>query len=264
MMEPQRRRHSVDETQDMEDMEIEMAELGLPSAANQHSTGIRVDMELRRRLERDLVLKNDSTSLKYKEAWFFIETSWMEEWMNFVLHDGPLPGPITNQSFYTPNHDFRKDLKVTKHYRCVNPRVYCIYAELYGTSGVLPIARYTLDIYATPILRDDVLEILKLPELSARVAVNEIRDKYEEWPEDEPETESWWYRCCCRCDRLPTVLGKIFGGPTYASVATDDQDKKKKKKRGKKKSKRSKDDETDSSDESDSDGEETGLLNARD
>ncbi|EQC42144.1 hypothetical protein SDRG_00984 [Saprolegnia diclina VS20] len=263
MMEPQRRRHSVDMEQDREDMEIEMAELGLSGAPNQHSTGVRVDMELRRRLERDLVLKHDSTTLKYKEAWFFIETSWMEMWMNFVLHDGPLPGPISNQSFYTTANDFRKDLHVTKHYRCVNPRVYAIYAELYGTGGAVPIARYTLDLYATPILRDDVIEILKLPELSARVAVSEMREKYEEWPEDEPESESWWYRCCCRCDRLPTVLGRLFGGPTYAVVSTDDKKKKKKKKGKKKGKKRNKDEGTDS-DSSDTETEETGLLAARD
>ncbi|OQR92847.1 hypothetical protein ACHHYP_03157 [Achlya hypogyna] len=260
-MEP-RRRMSMDEAQDREDMEIEMAELGLSAAPNQHSSGVRVDMELRRRLERDLVLKNDSTTLKYKEAWFFIETSWMEMWMNFVLHDGPLPGPLSNQSFYTSSNAFRKDLVVTKHYRCVNPRVYAIYAELYGTGGAIPIARYTLDLYSTPILRDDVLEILKLPELSARVAVGEMRDKYEEWPEDEPESESWWYRCCCRCDRLPTVLGRLFGGPTYAIVKADDDDKKRRKK-GRKGKKRGKDDDTESED-SDPENEETSLLADRD
>ncbi|CAK4678813.1 hypothetical protein LEN26_020339 [Aphanomyces euteiches] len=254
------RRMDVDENQDMEDMEIEMAELGLSGRPNEHSSGAKVDIELRRKLEREAIMKLDSTQLKFKEAWFFIETPWMDMWMNFVLHDGPLPGPLTNQSFYNRDNSLRKDLEVTKHYRCVNPRVYAIYAELYGTGGAFPIARYTLDIYATPIIRDDVLQILKLPELSARVAVTEMREQYEEWPEP-PEVVtwgSWCYSCCCLCERLPTVLGRIFGGPTYATVPAD-SDKSKRKGKKKKKSAR-RDEEDDNESDTDTDSEETSSL----
>ncbi|KAF0754724.1 hypothetical protein AaE_005220 [Aphanomyces astaci] len=254
-------RMDIDDIQDREDMEIEMAELGLSGSPNLHSSGAKVDVELRRKLERETIMKHDSTQLKFKDAWFFIETSWMDMWMNFVLHDGPLPGPLSNQSFYTRDNTLRKDLVVTKHYRCVNPRVYAIYSEIYGTGGAFPIARYTLDIYATPILRDDVLEILKLPELSARVAVTEMREQYEEWPE-EPEVVmgwcSWMYQCCCLCDRLPTVLGRVFGGPTYAAVDTA-TDKTRKKSSKKQKSKRRHHDEEDGND-SDTDTEETSSL----
>ncbi|KAF0682593.1 Aste57867_25300 [Aphanomyces stellatus] len=242
-------------------MEIEMAELGLSGVPNQHSGGAKVDIELRRKLERAAIMKHDSTQLKFKEAWFFIEASWMDMWMNFVLHDGPLPGPLSNQTFYTRDNTLRKDLQVTKHYRCVNPRVFAIYTELYGTGGAFPIARYTLDIYSTPILRDDVLEILKLPELSARVAVTEMREAYEEWPEPPVEPQSWcswWYQCCCLCDRLPTVLGRLFGGPTYAKVDAKAA-KSAKKKKASKKAKRVHDEEESESD-SDAETEETSSL----
>lgn len=131
--------------------------------------------------------------------------------------------------------------------------VYALYAELYGTAGAKPIARWSLDIYAVPVMMDDVRTMLHGPELKARVEVSELNDRFdvEERP-DRSEEESRWYRCLCRCEYLLPCLGRLLGGPTY----TKDNPTKKRKKR----KKRKEDYDSDSDSSGDESSETRGLL----
>lgn len=132
--------------------------------------------------------------------------------------------------------------------------------------------RWTLDIYATPVLIDDVHEMLHAPELKARVEVAALNDKFDEYA--APATgsaseESLAYRWCCRCEYLVPCLNRLLGGgPTYKR----DEDasflstccKMKKKNSKKKNSKRRRsydfDEEDEDTDESQDELETKGLL----
>lgn len=151
----------------------------------------------------------------------------------------------------------------------VNPQVYALYAELYGTAGAKPIARWTLDIYATPVMIDDVREMLHAPELKARVEVSALNDKFSE---DElsdglrrrgSADESFLYRCCCRCEFLIPCLGRLLGGPSYKADTDARKERKKRKKRSQRRRRRSYDydnDDDDSDSETETETETRGLL----
>jgi hypothetical protein len=237
------------------------------------------------------VLRYDTRELKRGEAWFLIETSWLDAWMAYILSeddpDCPVvkPGPLTNYSLFDPKeYCLKKELVATKHYRYVvlwkshgrrrrscwvwifgldsgvNPMVYSLYAELYGTAGAKPIVRWTLDIYATPVMIDDVKEMLRGPELKARVEVQELNDLFDvDERVDRADDESFLYRCCCRCEFLIPCLGRLLGGPTYSAP---DDDKKRKKRRSRRKRRQSYDDSDDdeSSDDGETESETRGLL----
>lgn len=151
--------------------------------------------------------------------------------------------------------------------------MYALYAELYGTAGAKPIARWTLDIYATPVMIDDVREMLHAPELKARVEVAALNEKF---AVNEPlarrrDDESFWYRCCCRCEFLIPCLGRLLSGPSYKADDDDATARKRKKKKAKRRSSRRRrrsydyDASDDGSDDDDSDASEDeretrGLL----
>jgi hypothetical protein len=79
--------------------------------------------------------------------------------------------------------------------------------------------RWTLDIYELPVMIDEVQEMLREPELRARVEVSELNEKFlvEEELKRKDE-ESVWYRCLCRCEFLVPFLAYLFSGPSYDSV----------------------------------------------
>lgn len=161
--------------------------------------------------------------------------------------------------------DDHRNVCILHVYSGVNPQVYALYVELYGTAGAKPIARWTLDIYATPVMIDDVREMLHAPELKARVEVAALNEKFDvvEFA-DRSADESFLYRCCCRCEFLIPCLGRLLGGPTY-KVDTDDQKKRKKKrKKSQRRRRRSYDYDNDEGEEEDSVSEEEletrGLL----
>lgn len=141
----------------------------------------------------------------------------------------------------------------------MNPQVYALYAELYGTAGAKPIVRWTLDIYATPVMIDDVREMLHAPELKARVEVTELNDRFDvhERP-DRAADESLLYRCCCRCEFLIPCLGRILIGPSY-KVNTSDSSGKKKRRNSKRRRRRSYDYDEES-ESSEDECETKGLL----
>ncbi|EGZ19911.1 hypothetical protein PHYSODRAFT_558533 [Phytophthora sojae] len=188
----------------------------------------RVD---RRHMERDLVLAFDSRELRRHEAWFLVETAWLDSWMSYVLGDPDdanapkRPGPLTNDSLFDREEfRLRDGLQQTKDYRGVNPQVYALYAELYGTDGAKPIVRWTLDMYAVPVMIDDIREMQRAPELKARSLVAEMNEELDVQnkgleglrAQQEEDKESWTYRCLCRCEFLVPFLYRVLGGgPTY-------------------------------------------------
>ncbi|KAG7401412.1 hypothetical protein PHYBOEH_001404 [Phytophthora boehmeriae] len=232
----------------------------------------------RRQLERELVLRFDSRELRHHEAWFLVETVWLDAWMSYVLGDpddamAPKPpGPLNNDSLFDRQEfKIKSGLQATKDYRGVNPQVYAVYTELYGTQGAKPIVRWTLDIYAMPVMIDDVREMLHAPELRARAAVSELNESVASGERGlrrrrrDAERETWAYRCLCRCEFLVPCLNRLLGGgPTYKKEEKSwwqyccGARKNKKRKRSKKK--RRTDDEDTDSDEGSSDEETHGLL----
>ncbi|KAF4147357.1 Deubiquitinating enzyme domain-containing protein [Phytophthora infestans] len=241
----------------------------------------------RRQIERDLVLIFDSRELRRNEAWFLVETKWLDAWMSYVLgddDDANAPkrlGPLTNDTLFD-REEFRvrDNLIQTKDYRGVNPQVYALYAELYGTDDAKPIARWTLDIYATPVMIDDAREMLHVPRLKARSLVTEMNEELQSHEKgleglkarEEEDKESWTYRCLCRCEFLVPCLNRLLGGgPTYKQEKETSWSEylncccKRKRRRGKKNkkiktSKKIREEEENSSDETSSDEETQGLL----
>ncbi|RLN95480.1 hypothetical protein BBJ28_00007272 [Nothophytophthora sp. Chile5] len=273
---------TAEETKDDDALDLECG-LGAPLTRR---AGAR-DIE-RRRLERELVMQFDSRDLARNDAWFLVETPWLDAWMAYVLSDDgdpdcPVtrPGPLTNDSLFD-RAEFRvkKGLQKTKHYRGVNPQVYALYTELYGDGGAKPIVRWTLDMYAMPVMIDDVKAMLHAPELRARVAVSELNELFETRsgpPRRRKDAEEGWvYRCLCRCEFLVPCLHRLLGGgPTYkkeerstkwcgccSSKEKQQKNKRRKKRNGKKKRKTQEDDEGDDEDSeaSSSDEETQGLL----
>ncbi|KAK1944054.1 Ubiquitin carboxyl-terminal hydrolase 11 [Phytophthora citrophthora] len=235
----------------------------------------------RREMERDLVLAFDSPELRRHDAWFLVETKWLDAWMNYVLDEDDQnitrPGPLRNDTLFD-REEFRvrENLQSTKDYRGVNPQVYALYAELYGTDDAKPIVRWTLDIYAVPVMIDDVREMLHVPKLKARSLVTEMNEELEEKGRGleglrkREEKESWTYRCLCRCEFLVPCLYRLLGGgPTYKKEKKSSwgdccncckRKKKNSRKKKGKKSKRRKEEEDSSEEETSSDEETHGLL----
>ncbi|KAG6971052.1 hypothetical protein JG688_00004598 [Phytophthora aleatoria] len=242
---------------------------------------------MRREMERDLVLAFDSRDLRRHEAWLLVETKWLDAWMSYVLGDDDdanapkRPGPLTNDTLFD-REEFRvrDNLLQTKDYRGVNLQVYALYAELYGTDDAKPIARWTLDIYATPVMVDDIREMLHVPRLRARSLVTEMNEELQSHEKgleglktrEEEEKESWTYRCLCRCEFLVPCLNRLLGGgPTYKkeketswsdyfSCCCKRKRRQAKKSKKSKKDKKSRGEEETSSDETSSDEETHGLL----
>ncbi|CAI5746366.1 unnamed protein product [Peronospora destructor] len=243
----------------------------------------------RRQQERELVLTFDSNELRRHEAWFLVETKWLDAWMSYVLGDDDdaiapkRPGPLSNNSLFDREELCIKDkLKLTTDYRGVNPQVYALYAELYGTSDVKPIVRWTLDIYGMPVMIDDIRDMLHVPTLKARSLVAELNEGLDMKGKEllkglKPleQKENWMYRCLCHCEFLVPCLYRLLGGgPTYEKKkktkrsdyfcccrTRKNKKRRRRKKKGEKKSRDDKDDAT-SDDESltSSDEETHGLL----
>ncbi|OWY90168.1 hypothetical protein PHMEG_00041828 [Phytophthora megakarya] len=161
----------------------------------------------RREMEREVVLAFDSRELRRHEAWFLVETVWLDAWMSYVLGDDDdanapkRPGPLRNDTLFDrEEYRIRANLQQTKDYRGVNPQVYALYAELYGTDDAKPIVRWTLDIYAMPVMIDDVREMTRVPNLKARSLITELNEELEtkkkglEGLRTREDKESWTYR----------------------------------------------------------------------
>lgn len=116
--------------------------------------------------------------------------------------------------------------------------------------------RWTLDIYATPVLIDDVHEMLHAPELKARVEVADLNDKFDVYkvPVREDD-ESLAYRWLCRCEYLVPCLSRMLGGgPTYKADSSGEKKKKQRRRRRKSYGDEDEDEEGDSEEESETKG----------
>ncbi|KAL4157239.1 hypothetical protein PRNP1_006263 [Phytophthora ramorum] len=233
----------------------------------------------RRQLERDLVLAFDSRELRRHEAWFLVETKWLDAWMTYILADADdpnaakRPGALTNDSLFDREEfRIRDKLEATRDYRGVNPYVYALYAQLYGTDDAKPIVRWTLDIYAMPVMVDDIRDMLHAPQLKARALVAEMNEELERQDKgleglraQQDDKESWTYRCLCRCEFLVPCLSRLLGGgPTYKKETQTTWSEllcccRRKEKKRRHKKKKSREEEETESDES-SDEETHGLL----
>uniref|UniRef100_A0AAV1UC38 DUSP domain-containing protein n=1 Tax=Peronospora matthiolae TaxID=2874970 RepID=A0AAV1UC38_9STRA len=234
----------------------------------------------RRQQEREVILAFDAQSLRRHEAWFLIETAWFAAWTTYAFDStatAERPGAIENTSLFNrDDHRVQPNLQPTIDYRGVTPQVYALFAELYGTNNVPPIVRYTLDLYAPPVMIDDVVAMLHVPKVRARAVVT--AEVTAEWPEsgETPlleklrrdrslDDETWTYRCCCRCTYLVPCLDRVLGGgPTYEEETdvrwSDYLCGRSRSKRQSKKSRKGTTGTEESSEEEASDEETSGLL----
>jgi hypothetical protein len=111
----------------------------------------KFNMDPRRKEEMKLIMKYDSSKLNRKECWFLVDMSWMEKWVKFIGHGGPIPGVISNQNLLEPEWADRLEqkapgrpdtpkqgLEVSKDYRAVTPMVWSLFVAFHG-AGKAPL-----------------------------------------------------------------------------------------------------------------------------
>ncbi|TYZ68307.1 hypothetical protein PybrP1_012858 [[Pythium] brassicae (nom. inval.)] len=150
---------------------------------------VRVEEDLvkRRKLELALVLKFDRPEIKRNECWFVLDAQWMSRWVAFVGQEGPLPGPITNETLLLPEWrdrlngdipgtaDAPRDGLVKPHdYRFVNSMVWCLLSELHGAGDAPLLARFVTEISATAVDAELVGELLREPQPKAAALVQSL------------------------------------------------------------------------------------------
>ncbi|KAG1693004.1 hypothetical protein DVH05_024040 [Phytophthora capsici] len=139
------------------------------------------DLELRRRLELQLVMSHDRKEIKFKECWFAVHSEWMNRWVAFVGKGGPEPGPISNHELLLPGFTSGQDplvhpgLVIMKDYRFVTPMVWTLLGALHGPGEAPPLARFTLDIYSEA--PDDVNEFAREPTAQASGLAISLREQ---------------------------------------------------------------------------------------
>ncbi|KAK1931442.1 hypothetical protein P3T76_013198 [Phytophthora citrophthora] len=143
------------------------------------------DLELRRRLEFQLVMSHDRKEIKFKECWFAVHSEWMNRWVAFVGKGGPEPGPISNHELLLPGFTSGQDpnqtavvrpgLVIMKDYRFVTPMVWTLLAALHGPGDAPPLARFILDIYSEA--PEDVNEFAREPTAQASGMAVSLREQ---------------------------------------------------------------------------------------
>ncbi|CAM9758731.1 unnamed protein product, partial [Chrysoparadoxa australica] len=131
----------------------------------------------RRTEELNLISKFDSASINpRRQCWYLVETPWLEAWAKFVRGEGPPPGKINNSRL------LESDLKTPKEglrpkidYRGVNPMVWHLYKEMYGTDAAPELCRYIVNIDEMPVPRKYMPEIAQAPKAKAKVEAQKLR-----------------------------------------------------------------------------------------
>lgn len=107
----------------------------------------REELEARRIAERKFITSHDSTET---DVWYIIDVEWLSEWKRFVLRNGPLPGPIRNETLVDARNGNkpRLGLELVTHYRGVNAEIWRYWVARYG--GGPCIRRQKLELYSAP------------------------------------------------------------------------------------------------------------------
>ena len=100
-------------------------------------------------------------------------------------------------------------------YRCVNPAVYALYEELWGTAArkgpaAAPIARWVTDVYADPIDSAEASRLLKKARLRARAEGHTHRGQFVEPPPAAADDEATIFSCGWCCDQCFVFCAVIF------------------------------------------------------
>lgn len=148
------------------------------------------NLDKRRKIELQLVMKYDKTKLERGECWIVVDADWMNRWVKFVAHQGAEPGQISNEKLLRdswheqpeddesgPRNLVRPDLKVGVHYRCVSPMVWCLLSTLHGADKAPLLARYTVDIDAMAVPNGDLDKAMREPKLKAAALAQTIQEK---------------------------------------------------------------------------------------
>ena len=108
-------------------------------------------LELRKKLELELIKQFDKNTTTHLECWFIIDSAWLNQWSTFVSSTDDVqyeaPGPVSSKNLLDENNKPLDDLKVRIDYRGVPPLVFYIFTNLYGKDESPELPRYTVDIY---------------------------------------------------------------------------------------------------------------------
>lgn len=190
--------------------------------------------ERERRLEElRLVQRYDRSEIKAQdECWVLIDTEWISHWTQYASGKACRPGVVPNRALLSFDKSPLPNLVKVRDYRAVNPMVYALYSEIYGTDGGPSVARYTVDLYSPPVQGKYKEEFLKGPILEARILAQELRAKYE-YPPSEPDSEDG-KPICCFCVTRQVVENVIYAcitcgkhltaPPRYQKLSSVDDD----------------------------------------
>lgn len=185
----------------------------------------RQDLAIRRRVEREAVRRADSTHLQHGECWCIMEAGWLDKWAEFVRGGLP-PGAICTGALVDANTGMPlPGLTLATDYRCVNPAVYALYEELWGTvahtgPAAAPIARWVTDIYADAIDPAEGSRLLKQARLRARAEGHLQRGQFVEPPPPAADDDATIFSCgwCCdQCFICCSVLFRLITRPESRS-----------------------------------------------
>jgi len=105
-----------------------------------------VQLERRQAEEKEFVRAHDTAE---SSVWYLVDVYWLQEWKQFVMQGGPMPGPIDNWRLLDERGQPRRGLLTVEHYRGVNASVWAYWHKRYG--GGPELRRRTLDLYAPPL-----------------------------------------------------------------------------------------------------------------
>ena len=130
----------------------------------------------RREAEVELFAKYDSVSINPRRScWFLVPTPWLLTWQKW-LEGGDLPSAVSTAPFFEGGGTWiREGLEAKEDYRAVNPMVWFLFVELYGTDESPVIARYTTGIYDDAPGGAELEELMRAPHCKARTEVNVLR-----------------------------------------------------------------------------------------
>lgn len=155
-------------------------------------------LNIRKKLELDLIKQYDKTTITLHECWFIIDSNWLNQWSEFVHSTDEnmdnMPDKITTKSLFDENGKLLKGLKCKIDFRAVPPIVYFIFTNLYGRDKSPEIARYLIDIYGIDVDLPLSIKVRYSAQKKAACLVNEIRPQWVSWEIYDEEEED---KSCC-------------------------------------------------------------------